>query len=349
MNNRLRINILNEPQPISQNTVTINDIARELGVSKTTISRAISGKGRIGSATREKVLSYIQERGYQPNLIAKSLAVSRTFNIAVVLPTDTEFDEIPFFQACLHSITDEVTTRDYDVVVSIATGDDISGLRRIIRNQKVDGVILTRLVANDKAVAFLRETSVPFVVIGSSADESLVQVDTDHYVGCRDVTQYVLAANYRDVVLLAGNRDHQVNKDRFEGFSAALDSAKKTVQEDGVFWDMTSRDRIASVLPTLLERGTDCLVCMDDVICGRVLAWLQQNGHTVPDDVSVVSFHDSPVMELHNPPITALHVNVRELGATAGRIILDLIDGKDVSRKNRVGYDFLVRESSRAQ
>jgi DNA-binding LacI/PurR family transcriptional regulator len=349
MNNRLRNETTQETPVSAQGAVTINVIARELGVSKTTISRAISGKGRIGSETREKVLSYIQERGYQPNLIAKSLAVSRTFNIAVVLPTDTEFDEIPFFQACLHSITDEVTTRDYDVVVSIATGDDISGLRRIIRNQKVDGVILTRLVADDKAVAFLRETDVPFVVIGSSADGSLVQVDTDHYAGCREVTKHVLAANYRDVVLLAGNRDHQVNKDRFDGFSAALAAAGKRVDYGAVFWDMTSRARIESVLPALMERKADCLVCMDDVICGRVLACLQRNGLSVPGDVSVVSFHDSPVMELHNPPITALHVNVRELGATAGRIILDLIDGKDVARRNRVGYGFLVRESSRAQ
>ena len=77
--------------------------------------RVISGKGRIGSETRDKVLSYISEHGYQPNHIAKSLAVSKTFNIAVTLPTDTELHEIPFFQTCLHSITETVTVRDYDV------------------------------------------------------------------------------------------------------------------------------------------------------------------------------------------------------------------------------------------
>ena len=86
---------------------------------------------------------------------------------------------------------------------------------------------------------------------------------------------------------------------------------------------------------------------MDDVICGFVLSWLQKSRIEIPGDVKVVSFHDSAFMATHNPPVTALHINVPELGATAGKILLDMIAGKDVLAKNLVGYEVLVRDSSR--
>ena len=80
------------------NNITISDVAEALGVSKTTVSRAISGKGRIGAATRNRVLEYIQEHDYKPNVIARGLAQSKTFNICVVMPGDYALVELPFFQ-----------------------------------------------------------------------------------------------------------------------------------------------------------------------------------------------------------------------------------------------------------
>jgi DNA-binding LacI/PurR family transcriptional regulator len=344
MDNRLRTS----GKTASQN-ITINDIAEELGLSKTTISRAISGKGRIGSETREKVLSYIKEHGYRPNLIAKSLAVSKTFNIAVTLPADAEVNEIPFFQTCLHGITERVNAKDYDVVLSVTTGQNITGLKRLIRNQKVDGVSLTRLHSDDKAVVFLQEVGIPFVVIGSSNDTSIVQVDSDHFSGCRDVTAFVLSSGFRRIVLLAGNPAYQVNKDRYAGYQAAFGSAGMEPDSCEVFWNMMGATHIDQAMSALMKKKPECLVCMDDVICGRVLSWLQRNRYEIPRDVSVVSFHDSAFMEQQNPPVTALHINVPGLGSAAGDILLELIAGNDVPRKNRVGFEVIIRDSSRAQ
>lgn len=344
MNNRLRT-----PNEASQKDITINDIAEELGVSKTTISRAISGKGRIGTDTRDKVLTYIEEHGYRPNLIAKSLAVSKTFNIAVTLPVDADVHEIPFFQICLQSITETAMAQDYDVVLSIMSGQDISGLKRLVRNHKVDGVILTRLVSDDRAVAYLKETGLPFVVIGSTDDDSIIQIDSDQAAGCREMTGFVLENGLVNNVLLAGTSDHQVNKDRYSGFASALEAAGMNSAEAPVFWDMTSNERTEKVMPSVMEKKPDCLVCMDDAICGRVLHWLQKNGFGIPSDVRVVSFYDSVAMEQHIPPVTALHINVRELGSAAGAILLDLLNGKSVSQRTLVGYELSFRDSSRTQ
>jgi len=341
MDNRLRKKALTQ-----QKNITIQDIADNLGLSKTTISRVISGKGRIGNDTREKVLSYIAEHGFQPNHIAKSLAVSKTFNIAVTLPTDTELYEIPFFQTCLQSITETVNARDYDVVLSVMTGANISGLRRLLQNQKVDGVILTRLLSDDRALALLRDFNIPFAVIGSINDNSIIQIDSDHRSGCREVMEHVLAKGNRKNILLAGNPEYQVNKDRYSGFTSALDAIGCKSDEETVFWDVIDCNRIDAIMREVMDQKPDCLVCMDDVICTRVLRWLSKKGYRIPSDVRIVSFHDSAEIEQHEPPITALHINVPALGSKAGTVLLDAIVGRQVEQVNRIGYALRIRESS---
>ena len=119
------------------NNITISDVAEALGVSKTTVSRAISGKGRIGAATRKRVLEYIQEHDYKPNVIARGLAQSKTFNICVVMPGDYALVDLPFFQEAIMGIQEIAGMMEYDLLLCIGSGNDMAGLRRIIQNHKV--------------------------------------------------------------------------------------------------------------------------------------------------------------------------------------------------------------------
>ena len=92
--------------------ITIADVAEALQVSKTTVSRAISGKGRIGDATRKRVLAYIEANDYKPNVIAKGLAQKKTYNIALVLPGDCNLVDMPFFQNSMQGICEEASAHD---------------------------------------------------------------------------------------------------------------------------------------------------------------------------------------------------------------------------------------------
>ena len=118
--------------------ITISDVADALGVSKTTVSRAISGKGRIGDETRQRVLAYIEEHDYKPNVIAKGLAQSKTFNICVVMPSSYALVDLPFFQEAIMGIQEIAGMMEYDILLCICQENDISGLERIIKNRKVD-------------------------------------------------------------------------------------------------------------------------------------------------------------------------------------------------------------------
>ena len=107
------------------NVITISDVAEALGVSKTTVSRAISGKGRIGEATRQKVLAYIEEHDYKPNVIARGLAQSKTFNLCVVMPEDYALVDLPFFQEVITGIQEIAGMNEYDILLCICQENDI--------------------------------------------------------------------------------------------------------------------------------------------------------------------------------------------------------------------------------
>lgn len=326
--------------------ITIGDIAEELGLSKTTISRAISGKGRIGSDTVQKVQDYIKEHNYKPNVIAKGLAQSKTYNIGVILPADANIIEIPFFQSCLMGICEAAASMDYDVVVTTVTEDDITLLKRLINNQKVDGVILTRSLVNDTPARYLKETGIPVVLIGSNEDDSIIQIDSNHIAGCSELTSILLKSGCEHMALLAGNQNHIVNRNRYEGFLKAHRDLNKSVDDAMVFLDMNNKTLIARAVSQVMDRGADCIVCSDDFICSRVLAKLEEDNIKVPDMVKVASFYNSSQLESHNPPITALSINVKELGITAGKHLIEMIAGETVVHKSLINYEIVLKRST---
>ena len=98
--------------------ITMDDVARELGISKTTVSRALSGKGRISPETVKKVQEYAKEHDFRPNAIAKGLSQSRTYNLAVTLPADFGETEVSFFKECVGGICREAMEYDYDIMIA---------------------------------------------------------------------------------------------------------------------------------------------------------------------------------------------------------------------------------------
>ena len=112
--------------------LTIDDIARELGVSKTTVSRAISGKGRISSATREKVQKYIKDHNYRPNAAAKALAENKTYNLAFVIPRSFISLDLPYVRQSMGAAAEEAAKQNYTLLLCLTTDDDPSLLNSIL-------------------------------------------------------------------------------------------------------------------------------------------------------------------------------------------------------------------------
>lgn len=328
-------------------TLTIADIADALGVSKTTVSRAISGKGRIGSETRERVLKYIDAHNYTPNVIAKSLAQNKTYNLAVVMPGDYELIDLPFFQNCIMGIQEIASSFDYDMLLTVCNNADVTKLERIVRNRKVDGVILLRSFMDDVQVEYLQEKNVPFVVTGSSNYKGVVQVDNDHRAACRELTLILLMKRMKKIALIGGNEEHVVTQSRLMGFKDAFADSGTAVDESLIYMNLDNPVLLDGKLDDIIKREVDCIVCMDDAICMEVLYKLRREGISVPDQIRVASFYNSSMLETHDPSITSLDFDAKELGMLVCRTLLDMIEGQKVQKKTLLGYEVRLRESTK--
>lgn len=327
--------------------LTIGDIAEDLGVSKTTISRAISGKGRIGEETRKKVLDYIEEHHYSPNVVAKGLAQNKTFNLGMVLPGDYNIVELPFFQKCMLGISRVASACGYDVLISMVTADNINQLKRAVANRKIDGAILTRTLADDAPMKYLLESGVPFVAMGSSDDDRVVQIDNDHRSACRELTDRLLENGIRNIALIGSDESHVVTGSRLKGFEDAFEGRKGWKGSRQVFLNVGDSLRVDGIVERLLEEQAECIVCMDDFLCGCVLNALQMRQITVPEQVQIASFYDSTMLANRIPSITSIRFDVEELGRRACETLLRMLDGEEVERRTLLGYEVCVRESTR--
>ncbi len=327
--------------------LTIGDIAEELGVSKTTISRAISGKGRIGEKTRERVLSYIEEHHYRPNVVARGLAQNKTYNLAVVLPGDYNVVELPFFQKCMLGISRVASAHGYDVLLSMVTTQNTKQLRRAVANHKIDGAILTRTLAEDEPMKFLLQSDVPFVAIGSTADERVVQIDNDHRSACRELTERLLQSGIRKLALIGSDESHIVTRNRLHGFEDALEQSTQWKGSSQIFMNIGNDAQVQWVVERLLKDGTECIVSMDDFLCGCVLNVLQQRNVMVPEQMQVVSFYDSTLLENRKPSVTSIRFNVEELGQKACETLLAMLEGEAVEARTLLGYEVRMRNSTK--
>ncbi|MCL2084496.1 MAG: LacI family transcriptional regulator [Oscillospiraceae bacterium] len=314
-------------------TTTIADIASALGVSKASVSRAITGNGRISQQTRARILNYMDERNFRPNVIAQSLANLKTYNIAFTVPGRQEFGEIPFFQKCLIGVCEKALENGYDILVVTVDGDDISHMRRVVENGKVDGVVLSRNVDGDGMIGYLQSKGIPFVLVGTAGKPDVVQVDGDHTAACMEITSLFTKAG--KIGLIGGNQRHAVNQNRYRGFRQAAG------QSAPVVWDAVDYHSVVGAFEALRAEGARAVCCMDDIICTHALSYLSKMNINIPRDVEMVSFYSSWLLDTHSPPIPSLYFDVREQGAVACDLLLRTMAGEPVPKRTLKGHELL--------
>lgn len=327
--------------------ITIANIAEELGVSKTTVSRAISGKGRISEATRQRVREYMQENNYKPNVIAQGLAKSKTYNIGVVMPSDYGLEDMSYFQNCLVGLQEMASIYEYDIILTVCNNNDLGQLKRIISNGKVDGVILMRTLIEDEAVKLLLEQEFPFVVIGTSGYNNVIQIEHNHYEGCKELTSMLLMKQLKRIAVIGGSESHMVTGSRIKGYMAAYKELNIPVPQGLVFLNQDNYIMIDRAVDNIFLKGADCIICMDDSICSAVLNRLQKEDIRVPADIKIASFFDSMLLKHNIPAITSLSFDVQEIGRVACKTLIDMLDGVKVQEITYLGYKVELKESTR--
>lgn len=332
---------------MSEKRMEIKQIAEALALSPTTVSRALSGKGRVSAATKQKVASYIEEQGAVPAVHRRPYTARKTKNILVTVAGESDYGLLPYFSQVIIGAYDYFQPLGYQVMVAKTSENDIEPLKKIIKQHKCDGVILSRTLDNALDIQFLQEKGVPFVTIGSYDDNTICQIDVDQQGGCRELTNQLLKKGVRRIALFYANRTHVVTQSRLKGFLQAYEDNGLDFDQRMLFED-TGYAEVAEVCTErMLKEGAECIICMDDNICLNVLNALRKFEVWIPKDIKVASFYNSSVLEEYYPPISCVSLDINELAMRASELLFDVLNGKAAPKRTILGYQVLLKASTR--
>ncbi len=324
--------------------MTLEKIAQDLGVSKSTVSRALSGKGRIGDATRKRIREYATAMGAHE--AGKPGKRTFTGNLGVVLPADVYVSGAPFFQECILGICETASFLDYNVLITTATPENVDGIRSLVEKEKVDGVILTRSLENDRALQYLTEAGFPTGLTGQTPRPGIIRVDTDNEMAAENLVSLLLGRGYRHFALVLDDMEYMVNKSRYRGFCNALARHGLDPEKQMLLFGPLKVDMLDSVIGSMLSRRVQCVICGDDIICTRFMSCLQAEGYRIPRDIGVASLFDSPNLDCFTPSVTTVRVSARQVGNVISRQMIHSLTGKEYQEETIVDYEILMRRST---
>lgn len=333
--------------------VTIKDVARKAGVSPSTVSRVISKHPRISEETAQRVIKVMNELGYHPNVMAKSLVSKTTNTIGIILPRPAEeLFQNYFFHEAIRGILAQANRSGYDLLMASGASEkeEMETVKRLVRGRRVDGIILLSSKTHDPLIGFLEESDIPFVIIGRSAEyPDVYTVDNDNVQAAYDATNHLISQGHKWIGFVSGPPDLTVSQDRMEGYRRALAEAGLELRQEWIVeteFLQESGYRAMSMLMNLPERPT-ALVCIDDVVAFGVLHGLSELGFRVPDDISLVSFNNISLAELSSPPLSSIDIGTYQIGYLTSKTLIQLIQGEPVhQRRILVPHRLIVRESS---
>lgn len=345
---RLRIRIQGGTPPT---VTTIKDVARAAGVATSTVSRVLAGSTRISPDTHEKVRQAMRELNYHPNAIARSLARKSTHTLGLVIARSaSQAFSNPFFPEVLRGIGTAIQEEGYTLMLSMAASpqEERAATLRLLRQRRVDGVILASVRTRDKLIDDLLREEYPFAVIGRVPDHRPINwVNNDNVAVGAMATDHLISRGHRRIGFIGGSADMIVTQDRRQGYVNALaGSAIRVAPELEVDGEFTREGghRAMHRLLSLPEPPT-AVFCMDDLMAVGALTALKETGRH--RSVALIGVNDDPLTPLLDPPLSTVRIPVFDLGVTAARVLIDILSRRSVgARQVILPSQLVVRESS---
>ncbi|HIQ09321.1 MAG TPA: LacI family transcriptional regulator [Anaerolineaceae bacterium] len=332
--------------------VTLKDIARRVGRSVTTVSRALNGYNDVSPETRHRILQVAAEMGYTPHAWAQRLQKQRTDTLGLVLPTFGPRFADPFFSEFLAGVGNMAAERGYDLLVSTrAPGEEEeTAYRRFALGHRVDGFLLVRLRCQDPRVAWLQTWEVPFVAFGRTEEPSdFPYVDVDGEQGVYRLARHLITEGYRRIAFIAPPREFTFSRSRERGVRRALAEAGLPLREDyfreGALTE-ESGYREAQALLALPEPPIAIMAGNDLMAIGAMRA-VRERGLQIGPDIAITGFDDIPLAQHTIPPLTTVHQPIYQIGKRVTQMLIDLLQGNPlVERQVLLEPSVKVRASS---
>ncbi len=324
-----------------------------MGISKSTVSRALRDSSEIGAETKARVLELARARHYTPNPFALSLLNHRTYSIGVIVPDISN----PFFSSVIGGIEDVAYQRGYQVMI-FQSHDvyerEVSGTRHIA-SRRVDGLLVSIASGTLEHNHFreLAENGIPIVFFDRAVEEIQThKVLVDDYGGAFQATEHLIREGCRRIAHIAGHLSLAISRNRAQGYKDALIKYGLEVRDEwivtGDFRHEVGADAAYQLMA--LKQRPDAIFAASDRIAIGAHAALRQLGYKMPADVALMGFSDLAFSSLIDPPLSTMVQPTFEMGRQSAELLLDMIETKKphMFYETRVlKPELMVRESSR--
>ncbi|MFQ5854451.1 MAG: LacI family DNA-binding transcriptional regulator [Anaerolineae bacterium] len=331
--------------------ITIGDIAKQAGVSKTTVSRVLNNKSDVAPATRERIMRIIEQTDYIPNAVATGLAKGQSRLLGMLVPALSW----PWVLAILRGIAEQVERTPYDVILYTLSSHERNEefFTQTLPNGLVAGLILILPPAGLEHVGKLHRSGFPIVLIddrGSHPGFPSVGV-TDRRGAC-EATRHFLQLGHRRIGFVNGPPDYGCCRDRLDGYRAALEEAGISFSEELIAEGDFSEAGGAAAIQRWFDapQFPSAVFVANDLMAFGILRALAQRNVRVPQDVAVVGFDDIPASAYTHPPLTTVRQPMYLMGKTAVEMLLEQVEtGTLQQTRVELTTELVVRESCGAQ
>jgi len=307
--------------------VSSKDVAKKAGVSQPTVSRVLNNPDSVKPEKRDKVLRAMEELGYYPNLIARSLVTNTTRTIALISGTLKN----DFFVETTDSIIHTAKQKGYKTIVYFEdeNGDDIPDYWDSIMGYKVDGILLSQIRMDDPVLKKIESSRIPCVFFNRKPRNDSHYVVLDNVLAAHLLTRHLLDLGHRKIAYISGKTEYSTFYDRKLGFEFAMKEAQVRLIPELIYYINITDEEIERVVLGLLgrkERPT-AIICVTDAMALTCMNIVLAKGLRIPEDISIAGMDDTHIASHQTIQLTTVGHHKFEIGKIAAENLIELIEG----------------------
>ena len=333
---------------MEKKALTIIDIARLAGVSKSTVSRVLTNDPNVKPETSEKVQRVMAKYDYYPNQLARSLVTNRSSTVGLVTPfRNKSFSRNKFFREVFRGLSNTMRQRGYDILVSSGTGVELDTIKKFVNTDKVAGITLLYSIPDDPSLHYLVKNEVPFSLIGYCDDfDAINLVTTDYEKMVEDVVLDLVGKGCERVAFLMGDSGLSTTLAQLRGFENARRKSDMPPDDDLYAYKIFSEKDAFHVLDAwrAKHKMPRAILAHDELIGCAVIQYCKQYGLHIPDDIAMVCLEDGMLTNLMD--VSAVNLDYNKMGELSGDLLIDTIESKKMPQCLPIDYTYIQRAST---
>ncbi|MGR5297086.1 LacI family DNA-binding transcriptional regulator [Vibrio mediterranei] len=332
--------------------MSIKKLAEHLGLSKSTVSRALNGYNDVNPETRQKVLAAAKEIGYKPNPTAKRLASGKSRNVGIILPANSRMFVSPAFSKVLAGASAFLARHDYQLIVTTIADcqDENKVYSDFIESGLIDGLFIVRTRSNDERIAMLKQRQFPYICHGYDIgfeEDCFVDVDNEH--AFYQMTKRQLEHGHTRIAFLDAPIELTLSQARKRGYVKAMEEAGLCADDRLLLnGELNEEDAIkmAKEVLSLAHRPT-AILCADDTMALGTIAACEELGYQPGVDIAIAGYGDYEHSRYSKPSITTLHYDTHSVGEEMAKLMLNRLENKGFVIQNWFEAAIVARQSDK--